>query len=150
MIACKNKDDQSYDDDLDFFDDEYAIRLNYFILKTVKCKFDGELDNSSNFLKLLSISAVKRGSIINRLEVNISLKESVYKIFIFFYFKLDQLPSDGYSDELMVPKQKTETLYEVVKMISSLEERLPFLNFISTVNYLVLNFKKIKFLNFIS
>ena len=45
--------------------------------------------------------------------------------------------SDEYNEELKAlrakPSEKSETLYEVVKMVSSLEERIPFLNFISEV-----------------
>lgn len=76
MITCKTKEDLNnskeeinWHENAEFIDDENAIRINYYLIKLVKCKYDGEYDSTSQYLKLISISHLKRNSIINFLDV---------------------------------------------------------------------------------
>ncbi len=76
MITCKtkedlnnNKDETNWQDNGEFIDNKNAIRLNYYILKLLKCKYEGDIDSSMQYLKLVSISHLKRNSIMNFLDV---------------------------------------------------------------------------------
>ena len=78
MITCKtkedlnnNKDEINWHENAEFIDDKNAIRLNYYILKFLKCKYDGEIDPVMQYYKLISISHLKRNSIMNFLDVSL-------------------------------------------------------------------------------
>jgi hypothetical protein len=71
MLTCKTKDDISkdevnLDENQEFFDnnDNY-IQINYYLLKLLKCKYEGDDDYSMQYLKLMSIAQLKRDSVIS-------------------------------------------------------------------------------------
>jgi len=63
MLTVRTKEDLSNSDEqinwyenAEFLENEHFLSLNYYILNVAKCKFDGELDATKPFLKLMSIS----------------------------------------------------------------------------------------------
>lgn len=55
-----SKDQLNWQNNLELLEDENNLAFNYYILSIGKCKYNGELDNTKPFLKLLSLSHFKR------------------------------------------------------------------------------------------
>ncbi len=75
LLTCKTKEDLSKEDamldenqELSDNNDEY-IQIGYYLLKLLKCKYDGEVDNSMQYLKLISMAQLKRDTLINYSKV---------------------------------------------------------------------------------
>lgn len=76
MITCKTKEDLNsskeeinWHENAEFVDDKHAMRLDYYILKISKCKYDGEIDPGMQYFKLISISHLKRNSLMSFLDI---------------------------------------------------------------------------------
>ena len=70
MVTVKTQDTQQNETTQDSFESENEIVFNYYILNIAKCKYDGELDSTKPFLKLISMSQFKRNCLFN-IEPNI-------------------------------------------------------------------------------
>jgi hypothetical protein len=154
MITCKtkedlnnNKDETNWQDNGEFIDNKNAIRLNYYILKLLKCKYEGDIDSSMQYLKLVSISHLKRNSIMNFLDVRRfkhtnKKRNKIYfiSLSLSFKFSINNLINECGSEDSKTKKinsyeiDNNGCIYEVIKLVSSIEERLPLLNFITIVS----------------
>ncbi len=93
LLTCKTKEDLLKDDvnlvkNQEFFDNnEDYIQINYYLLKLLKCKYDGEVDTSMQYLKLISIAQLNRDSVMNFSNVGSFLLEplnlQISEIFLF-------------------------------------------------------------------
>ena len=60
-ITCENRSLISTDK----MENSNICSFNYYILNTARCKYDGEIDSTKPFLKLLSVTEIKKNKIIN-------------------------------------------------------------------------------------
>ena len=86
MVTIKSKDELGdFKDELNWLDnpelleDENSLAFNYYILSIDKCKYNGELDLSKPFLKLVSMYHFKRPLQLSTLHQNVSLLQSQIK-----------------------------------------------------------------------
>ena len=112
LLDSDGRDDINWYDNPEILENENNLRLSYFILNVAKCRYDGELDPSKPFLKLMSITEFKKSA---------SLKAQHLK----HYAKSPQLDEVLHNDMLV---------FEFINMIFYIEERLPFLNLLSVLN----------------
>jgi hypothetical protein len=76
------RDEVNWYENVEFLENENSLCFNYYILNLAKCKYDGELDATKPFLKLMSLSHFKRNSVFNTERVVISSEfSSIFKGF---------------------------------------------------------------------
>ena len=119
MLTVRTIDDLQNDqinwyENSEYIENKNALRFNYYIINTKKCKYDGELDPTKPFLKLTSITQFKK-------SLSIQLNNSR---------KLNSIIDDK-TDEL---KQNEDMLTSFIDMIFYIEDVLPFNNLMSLLN----------------
>lgn len=67
-----SKDEINWLDNPELLEDENNLAFNYYILSIDKCKYNGELDFSKPFLKLVSLYHFKRPVQLSTLHQNVS------------------------------------------------------------------------------
>ncbi|CAF0796799.1 unnamed protein product [Brachionus calyciflorus] len=115
-----SKEEINWYENPELLENENSLAFNYYILNIGKCKYDGELDQTKPFLKLLSLSHFKRNTQLSLTSVPKNKK-------------MRKLKFDEEMD-LIMPLNHDNCLIEFVNMVYYIEDFLPYLSLMKIFN----------------
>lgn len=72
-------------DNAEIIENENSIGFGYYLLKVSKCKYDGEIDQSKPYFKLISILELKRNNILNLSNFDNNVNTKILAFFFKFF-----------------------------------------------------------------